>query len=58
MLRPLVVDGSGDVPSLCLCGGEVNHYGPLYLEHGLAIMQFGQLGIDGRSLDGEFASPL
>jgi hypothetical protein len=41
-----------------LGGGEVNCYAPLCLESGLAVVQFGQLGLDGRSLTSELASPL
>jgi hypothetical protein len=36
--RPLAADGGGEVPSLISGIGEVNHYGPLYLERGLAVV--------------------
>jgi hypothetical protein len=41
-----------------LGGGEVNCYTPLYLEGGLATVQFSQLGLNGYSVVGEFTSPL
>jgi hypothetical protein len=37
-LHPLVVDGGSNVPSPSPGGGEVNHYGPLCLQCGLAMM--------------------
>jgi hypothetical protein len=36
----------------------VDHYGPLCLERGLALVQFGQLGLNGCSLAGEFTPSL
>jgi hypothetical protein len=42
-------------PSPCSGGDEVYYYGPLCLERELAVVQFGQLGLNGRSLASEFA---
>jgi hypothetical protein len=36
--------------------GEVTCHNPLHLKCGLSMVYFGQLGLDGRSLTGEFAS--
>jgi hypothetical protein len=58
MLPPLVADNGGDVTSLSLGGGKVNHQDPLHLERGLAMVQLDQLGFNGRLLTGEFGSPL
>jgi hypothetical protein len=57
-LRPLAVNGGGNVPSLSSGIGEVNHYGPLCLEHGLVVVQFDQLSLNGHSLTDEFTSLL
>jgi hypothetical protein len=57
MSRPLAVDGSGDVPSPSLGDGVVNCYGPICLERRLVVVQFSQVGLDGRSFIGELASP-
>jgi hypothetical protein len=50
---PFIVDGGGDIPSPSLNVGEVDHYRPLCIERVLAVVQFGQLGFDGRSLTDE-----
>jgi hypothetical protein len=44
------VDSGGDIPSPRLSVGEVGHYDLLYLERRLAVVQFGQLGFNGRLL--------
>jgi hypothetical protein len=51
---PPTVDGGDDVPIPSLRVGEVGPYGPLCLKRGLVVVQFGQLGFNGRSLTGEF----
>jgi hypothetical protein len=55
-LPPLIVDGSGNVPSPIV--SEVDCYGLLCLEHGLAVVQFGQLGFHGRSFTDKFIPTL
>jgi hypothetical protein len=40
------------------CPLTVGCYGPLYLEHGHAMVQFNQQGLNGHSLVGEFAPSL
>jgi hypothetical protein len=57
-LHPIEVDDGSDVPSPSSGGGEVNCYAPLYLECRLAVVQFDELGLDGRSLIDKLASPL
>jgi hypothetical protein len=49
-----MVDCGCDTPSPNPVDGEVNHYALLCLECRLVVVQFGQMGIEGRSL----ASPL
>jgi hypothetical protein len=58
LLHPLMVDGTDDVHSLGLGGGEVNHNASLYLERQLEVVLFDQLGLDGRLLADKFASLL
>jgi hypothetical protein len=53
-----MADNGGDVTSLSLGGGKVDHQDPLHLERGLAMVQLDQLGFNGRLLTGEFGSPL
>jgi hypothetical protein len=55
---PITIDGGGDVPYLSTGGGEVHYYALLYLRSKLAVVQYGQLGPDGRVHTGEIASPL
>jgi hypothetical protein len=54
----IVVDGGGEAPSTSPSAGEVDRYGPLCLEHGLAMVYSYQLGLDGRLLASEFTPPL
>jgi hypothetical protein len=56
--RHLTVYGSGDVPCSSSGVGEVDRYDPLCLMHELAVVYFGQLGLNGRSLVGDFTSPV
>jgi hypothetical protein len=56
--RTITVDGIGNIPTPSLGSGEFNCYAPLCLERGLVVVQFGQLGLDDRSLTGELISPL
>jgi hypothetical protein len=58
VLRPLRVDGGGNVPGPSSNIGKVNHYGPLRLEHGPAVAQFSQLSLNGLTPIGEFVLPL
>jgi hypothetical protein len=52
---PVTVDDGCDVPSLSSSVGEVDHFGLLCLEHGLAVVQFSQLGFNGCSFSSKFA---
>jgi hypothetical protein len=54
----LTVDGGSDIPSLSPGIGEVNYYASLYLESGVAVVLFSQLGLNGHLLAGDFASLL
>jgi hypothetical protein len=38
ILRPLAVDGGGDIPSLSSGVGEVDHYDSFCLERGLVVV--------------------
>jgi hypothetical protein len=38
VLRYIVVDGGGNIPITSLSVSEVDHYGSLCLEHGLAVV--------------------
>jgi hypothetical protein len=58
VLPTLMVDYGGDVPSLSLSIGEVDCYGLLCFKCGLAVVQFGQQGFNGRSLTDEFTESL
>jgi hypothetical protein len=53
-----MINGGGNGPGPSLGFGEVDCCGPLHLELGVVMLQFGQHGFNGCSLASEFALPL
>jgi hypothetical protein len=53
MWRPFVVDGGGDGLGLSSGFGEVDGDVSFHPQHGLALMWFGELGIEGHLVTGK-----